>query len=799
MTLPADEGWRTFWANVSDNFGKLNQTTLMVEYDTVGPPIILYGWTLLTNVSNPDWLSVQTDVGTRIWIDGIEHYVDESGRADLSLSLNPSEWSNVAGDPSDATTWEWVGLNTFRVDAVDLAGNWNQLEFDIVYDEAGPTNDLPAQVDKQVKFVQTTGESPNGSWAWPPFAGIDSDFSGALNARTGPLLLHLESIFDTRRMCVRLLDESGVSHYRDCEHQQTPPWGSDSSAHVRAAGTTSPRAQEPWAHVTFEFEVNQSQLLDGEYQVEVELLDFAENWGHENFTLKLDRTSPDVNWLSPANNVTLLHHEFVAEWNISEPARVQVLIDGLAATEVTSQHTITSSASLVLESTGEHEVCIHAVDLSFGPDPNTVLECIIVQLPPETYIPTLTADWNGSVVNTPTVFADLHLGPDQAWSLSRLSNSTWIPVTSDRPGDADLSVPVGLLEGDNYIRFDISALDQMFVFVLEVHLDTQPPHLTIDSPPRDVHSSSWSTEVTGGCQPGLVVHVRIADESAAGPCADVGTYAVRIDLPGVDGLWLLNVSSTDIAGNLGWLAHNLTIDRRAPEARLEWEVNRCDPEPVPSVFRPEPLADCELILRVDFLDDDIDDWSLVIEREREIEHSVTGGSAGEQTLWFDISEIARPGHWSASLLVSDPAGNNQLIELDTDAIAPENTLTAKVSEPGSLANMASIAGLLLLFVLWQRRHRREPESHPIGTPLDPELFLDDYEDLDYEGLDDIEAMKMTSSIGPIGPPPTDEADFDLLDEVDGSAVVGELDDDEEPEDSSDDDEDDPDSSEPDIE
>ena len=43
-------------------------------------------------------------------------------------------------------------------------------------------------------------------------------------------------------------------------------------------------------------------------------------------------------------------------------------------------------------------------------------------------------------------------------------------------------------------------------------------------------------------------------------------------------------------------------------------------------------------------------------------------------------------------------------------------------------------------------------------------------------------MKMTSSIGPIGPPPTDEADFDLLDEVDVSAVVGELDDDGEPED-----------------
>jgi len=105
-----------------------------------------------------------------------------------------------------------------------------------------------------------------------------------------------------------------------------------------------------------------------------------------------------------------------------------------------------------------------------------------------------------------------------------------------------------------------------------------------------------------------------------------------------------------------------------------------------------------------------------------------------------------------------------------------------VSEPGSLANMASIAGLLLLLVLWQRKQQRGPESHPIGTPLDPELFLDDYEDLDYEGLDDIEAMKMTSSIGPIGPPPTDEADFDLLEEVDVSAVVGELDDDGEPED-----------------
>jgi hypothetical protein len=451
---------------------------------------------------------------------------------------------------------------------------------------------------------------------------------------------------------------------------------------------------------------------------------------------------------------------------------------------------------LELESTGEHEICIHAVDLSFGPDPNTVLECILVQLPPEIYIPTLTADWDGTVVNTPTVFADLHLGPDQSWSWSRLVNSTWIPVTSDHPDGGDLSVPVGLLEGDNHIRFDISALEHMFVFVLEVGLDTQPPPLTIDSPPRGVHTSSWSTEVTGGCQPGLEVHVRIADESASGPCADLGTYAVRIDLPGVDGLWLLNVSSTDIAGNLGWLANNLTIDRRAPEARLEWDVNRCDPEPVPSVFRPEPLADCELILRVDFLDDDIVDWSLVIEREREIEHSVTGGPPGEQTLWYDISEIARPGHWSASLLVSDLAGNNQMIELEADAIAPQNTMSAKVSEPGSLANMASLAGLLLLLVLWQRRQQRGPESHPIGTPLDPELFLDDYEDMDYEGLDDIEAMKMTSSIGPIGPPPTDEVDIELLDEVDVSDIVGELDDDGGPEDSPDDEEDEPDSSEP---
>lgn len=782
LTLPTDEGWRTFWANVSDNFGKLNQTILMVEYDTVAPPIILYGWTLLTNVSNPDWLWVQSDVGSRIWVDGIEHSVDSSGRANLSLSLNPSEWSNVAGDSADVTTWEWVGLNTFRVDALDLAGNWNQLEFDIVYDEIGPTNDLPPQVDKQVKFVQTTGDSPNGSWAWPPFDGIDSDFNGALNARTGPMLLHLESIFDTRRMCIRLLDESGFSYYRDCEHQQTPPWGDDNGAHLRGGETTSAREQDPWAHVTFEFEVNQSQLLDGEYQVEVELLDFAENWGHENFTLELDRTSPEVGWITPANNVTLLHHEFVVEWNISEPARVQVLIDGLAATTVTSQHTITSSTSLALESVGEHEICIYAVDLSFGPDPNTVLECITVLLPPEIYFPTLTAEWNGSVVNTPTLHADLYLGPDQSWSWSRLVNSTWIPMSSGSTDAGDISVPVQLLEGENHIRFDMSALEHMFVFLLEVHLDTQPPQLTIDSPPRGLHTSNWSMEVTGGCQPGLEVDVRIADESASASCTDVGTYTVRIDLPGVDGLWLLNVSSTDIAGNLGWRAQNLTIDRRAPQARLEWDLNRCDPEPVPSVFRPEPMADCELILRVDFLDDDIVDWSLLIEREREIEHSMTGGSPGEQTLWFDISEIARPGHWDASLRVSDLAGNNQIIELEAVAIAPENTMTAKVSEPGSLANMASIAGLLLLLVFWQRRQRSGPDTHPIGTPLDPELFLDDYEKLDYEGLDDIEAMKMTSSIGPIGPPPTDEADFDLLDEVDVSGVIGELDD-EVPEDS----------------
>ena len=764
MTLPAQEGWHTFWANVSDNFGKLNQTTLMVEYDTFAPPLILHGWSLLTNVSNPDWLWVETDVGTRIWVDGIEHLVDAGGRANMSLSLNPSEWSNVGGDPDDASTWEWVGLNTFRVDAMDLAGNWNQLEFDIVLDEIGPTNDLPPQVDKQVKFVQTTGDSPNGSWAWPPFDGMDSDFSGALNARTGPMLLHLESIYDTRRMCVRLLDDSGASHYRDCEHNPEPPWGSDDSAHVRAGWPASSSSQGPWAHTSFEFVVNQSQLLDGEYTVEVELLDFAENWGHENFTLSLDRTPPELDWLSPANNTTLMHHEFVAEWNVSEPARVQLMVDGVVETEINWQHTVTSSSSLVLDSTGEHEICIYAVDLSFGPDPNTVFECIIVQLPPEIYIPTVTADWNASVVNTPTVVADLHLGPDQTWSMSRLTNSSWVPITSNRPSNGDLSVSVDLLEGDNHIRFDISALERMFVFILEVHLDTHPPLLTIDSPPRDSFTALWSLEVTGGCQPDLVVHVRIGDESSSGPCADVGTYAVSTELPGIDGQWQLNVSSTDIAGNLGWMAHNLSIDRRSPEARLQWEVNRCEPEPVPSLFIPEPIADCELLLRVDFLDDDIVDWSLVIEREREIEHSVTGGTPGGQTLQFDISEIARPGHWTTSLRVSDSAGNTQMIELETDVIAPENTMTAKVSEPGSLANMVSIAGLLLLLLLWQRRQQRRTVSEwdePISTALDPELFIDDYDD-----VDDLESMVMTTSIGPAGPPLSEDADLSSLDALD---------------------------------
>jgi subtilisin family serine protease len=750
LTLPADNTWRTFSANVTDVANRVNSTTIIVEHDDLSPPLILHGWELLTNRSSPDGLYLLTDPETRIWLNGTEIPVAADGRANLSLVLHPTYWTVKDGDPDDVTTWRWTALNEFDLFARDPAGNDNSLDFSMVYDPWGADNSFLHY--PQIVVEGYSGTSDDGIWSLEPFSPPDS-----LNALASPLTISLDLVFDTRQVCIGMIDEEGVERQRSCSQAESPPWPVEDPVHD---DWTIPLYTGPFDHLLpFEVDLDHSILADGIWQLRIETLDWAGNWGTETHTLKLDRTRPLLEVTTPAQNETLWHHLFEMSWNVSEPAQQSLVLDGEVIGEF-EPGSPQNSALVELQETGWHQLCILATDLSLGPDPNVALNCTDVYLTPDAYLPTVTAAWNYQIVNTPTVFADLHLGPEQSWSSSLWDGTAYVVQDGAELSSGDFVVGVDLEEGVNQIRFEIEALERMYLFDLTVTLDTRAPLIAITSPAAETHTSLRNWEVTGTCEMGLEVTISLHLEQQTNGCEN-GDFEADFLLPDEETTYEIRAESVDAAGNLGGDTRLLVVDRTAPRAALSWDEPDCEDQPPATLFEPEPVARCTLGLRIDFLDDDITFWSVSIGRDRTIVHNEMGGTPIAQSLTVDLSEHGQPGDWVTELVVEDAAGNRREVLLDNEVVTHDSTLAAKVTAPGSSLNILLLASLLAgIFAFTRSRSAaRSKWDEPISTPLDPELLVEEAE-VDEA---DFDSMMMPSSQGPIGPPPSEQVQIDAAD------------------------------------
>jgi subtilisin family serine protease len=750
LTMPTDNSWRTFEADVTDVANRVNSTSIIVEHDDLSPPLILHGWDLLTNLSSPNDIFIQTDPETRLWLNGSEIPVASDGYANLSLMLHPTYWSVRDGDPNDVTTWMWTSLNEFELVALDPAGNWNRLDFSMAYDPWGASNINLAF--PQIMVDEYSGTSSEGNWSLDAFTPPDS-----LNAKEAPLTISLSMIFDTKRVCIRMMDEEGIEQESGCTSAASTPWPPEDPVEE---DLTIPLYMGEFEYlIPFQVALNQTNLSDGIWQLEIETLDWAGNWGSLVHTLKLDRTPPSIEVLTPAQNETLYHHRFNVNWNISEPAQQSLVLDG----EVIAEFVAGSpqySAVVELRRTGWHQLCILATDLSLGPDPNIATECTDVYLTPDAYLPTVTAAWNYKVVNTPTVIADLHLGPEQSWSSSLWDGDIWVVQNGSELSSGDLEIPVVLEEGLNQVRFEIEALESMYLFDLTVTLDTRSPLLDITSPAPATHTSLRTWNVTGTCESGLEVIITIHLDQQSNSCEN-GDFWAEFSLPDEESIYEISAESVDAASNLGTATRLLIVDRTAPRAALSWDEPDCEDQPPSTLFKREPVARCVLGLRVDFLDDDITFWALSIDRDRTIVHNEFGGTPELQSLIVDLSEFGQPGDWMTQLIVEDAAGNRREVLLDNEVVTRDSTLTAKVTAPGSSLNILLIASLLAGLYAFTRSQSaaRSKWEEDIPTPLDPELFVDEVEVDEV----DFDSMMMPSSQGPIGPPPSEQKDLDDAD------------------------------------
>ena len=750
LSIPEDNGWRTFSAEVIDVAGRENTSNLMVEFDDLAPPIIISGWDFLSNNSQMP-IIVQTDVGAELWLNGSLIEINETGFAEIQLLLHPTYWVTGAGDPNNAATWEWVNLNNFRITARDLAGNWNNREFEVAYDGWGAHNNGP---EPQIVLTGYGGISDGEFWLVEGLIPPDR-----LNVKQTPLRVNVDAYFDTKQVCAYFIDEEGVEQTSTCLSLYSPPWGLNDSSHLREGAPPPPSN----IYIPFSLQVNHSGLTDGRWQIFVETLDWSGNWGWENFTLLLDRKEPEIEWISPINNSTIWNHKLSINWNISEISDQSLAVDGVVVREF-STGDLTMQTEVTLDETGWHQLCLLASDLTIGPSANVVTDCIEVYLTPEAYEPTLVADWDGGIVNTSKQFADLHIGPEQGWSLQVWDGSSWVIQNGSELSSGDLMVGVHLSEGNNSLRFEVEALERMYLFELTVLLDTRPPHLTISSPVNGFATPLWQWNVTGECEVGLIVEIQLTSGSKYSTECDLeGNYFAIVEFLDDEGLETITVQSWDIADNLAVASHTILIDRNAPRASLQWLDPGCEIKPVSTVFNPDPISSCHLELRADFLDPDISFWSISVEKDRQFITSQMGGSSESNFVIVDLGDEGRPGTWTAELIVEDAAGNRQTYSVDDVFVSQESALSTKASTPGSFANIVLFIGILVAFMLISKRRRlnNDPWIDQMPTPLDPELLLDE-EDITAEELG-LDELSIPSSHGPVGAPPSSEEEMAIAD------------------------------------
>ena len=746
MTLPSVNGWTNYHAEITDLGNRVNQTNLMVEYDDISPPIIIYGWDYLSNISVMP-VVIQTDPNSELWLDEQLLPINNSGVAEIQLLLQPTYWSNVNGDPNNHSSWEWVDINTFEILARDTAGNWNYKEFDVVYDPWGASND---GVDPQIVLRNYSGFNGITEWSIEGLSPPDS-----LNAQM-PIGIGLDVIYDTKQVCAYMIDDDGNDWLNSCTVQQSPPWLSNISNYQRVGPPPAPN--DILIPIYLEFS---NEIPDGDWQLMIETMDWAGNWGWENYSLLLDRTPPEINWIYPSQNETLWDHNLLISWNTSEISSQSLYIDGNLVNDFPPGD-FEFETSISLDYTGWHYLCVISTDLSLGPNPNIGSNCVDVYLNPEAYVPSLTADWNNGSVNTSIVYANLHIGPSQSWSSQIWDGNNWVIQNGSELSSGDLVVPIFLEEGNNTIKFEVEALEKMFIFELYVVLDSRIPKLSINSPENWLSTSAWEWNLTGSCEMGLDVTVELSSGYFEQLICDAnGQYNAKILFTNHEGEEEIKVSSIDYVGNLATISHYLNIDRQAPRVNLNWVNISCENTPVSTIFNPNPIASCNLGVRADFLDSDVSYWYLNIEKDGVSIITETGNNIVDGSLIFDL-DGASPGFWVAEIIVEDAAGNRMTVIIDESIISKENSFSYKATTIGSLANILLMIVFMgmLLFAYRVNKNKVVSKDSQLPTPLDPELFVDEYEEVSGRGFDDI---SMPPSHGPIGSPPVSEEEVAIAD------------------------------------
>ena len=517
-TLPNVEQWFNFHAQISDASGRNAETHLSVLYDVTSPVLVVSGVPWISNSQELE-VSIHTEPGATLTIDGTEFPTSESGIANYTIQL---EESLMGVDPTSAGSTIFYHnneSNEFTIESTDSAGNSAQASFQIVFDPTPPIDVSLLSISDQAGFYYGEQELLN-----------------PVNITSGNAVFEIPA--DSMEWCVNILFESWAQTSECLDDVQIPTILNEST------GFPIPGVSEYSSKETISVPLELSGSGEGELTIALSIKDWAGNTFEQTWNVTMDAIQPVVSWaLSPSSGGILDDQFQNLSWWSSEDVTMRVTVNG---DELYSELARSGAHEIVLANTGIHVFCLHATDRTIEQEnSNTFHECREMELQESTY-DTDISDLSLDLVSLDSidVVLDRHESQEIRWSSLTTGESGVIG-----PGEGSLVLSLELVEGQNDFVIEVDSLDSTDTYSISLERDSKPPVLRFSENSYRESPLTTHRQLTGECEPGLLVSIRSSLQSRDLTCPDSGTFELNISVPDTPGMHTIEGFTIDHAKN----------------------------------------------------------------------------------------------------------------------------------------------------------------------------------------------------------------------------------------------------------
>jgi len=518
-SIPEIEQWHDYRATISDHYGNFAEAYLSVSYDVSAPELFITSIPWITTNKNPI-IDITTEPNAILHINEELVELNQNGSAQFTLNLSTSQNGHYPSSEGNLPFYYLDEENIFSINSTDISGNSKIRDFQVVFDPNTPEFNLTKIVDQ---------------------AGYEYEISNTntpVNITNGQVWLNMAT--DVKQWCLTLESIDSSGYFQECNNIDLLPELFNYSTGYPIEGNS-----QYISHYDTIIQMNIPELPNGNYDMSVEVIDWANNSNSNVWPISFDTVLPIVNWFSsPSDDLSLNSHTQNLSWGSSEDVMVTFSLDDDI---ILHDSGLSGYYNYELNLTGTHLLCFQAKDGTMQHENSNIFnQCRLMILDPSIYDSQISVDTHDNLVSTDSLQVVLQRHPSQEiWWYRLDSNNTNIIL----PGDGSILLDLELREGYNEFIIEIHSLDEIDEYSISLIKDSIEPVFSFselvfrNSPLNTVKS------IEGVCESELSVSIISDSENYEFLCPDSGNFTLDIAIPVQSGTYEIIGYTTDDAKN----------------------------------------------------------------------------------------------------------------------------------------------------------------------------------------------------------------------------------------------------------